>query len=225
MKELKHYSADFEVVVCFIIIALVFCMSPHTIFDLTKEFPENNTGIKTFEDIIKQTNANIPDTKKEEPKPSVMINNPIEEVPSTPVFDTDPTPIKDVDSSNLSGIVDPTNMTFKSFMNSNGANIPVNNNVPNNININEASSVSSFETPTEPIAPDVPTQVVNQDTVVTPVIHQPQQQVVINTTVKKPIQTQVQVDTGINNIKVDTQSQVVSQPKDDEDFFDDFFDE
>ena len=48
MKELKHYSADFEVVVCFIIIALVFCMSPHTIFDLTKEFPENNTGIVVF---------------------------------------------------------------------------------------------------------------------------------------------------------------------------------
>ena len=190
--------------------------------------PVNNTGIKTFEDIMKEANVPAPEVKKEEPKPSVMINNPIESVPSTPVFDTDPTPIPEVDNKKLSGIVDPTNMTFESFMNSNGANIPTNNTVPSNINVNQASNVTSFEAPEAPVTPDVPTQVVNNDTVVTPVIHQPQQQVVINTTVKKPIQTQVQVNTGVNNInnvKVDTQSQVVSPQNNDEDFFDDFFEE
>ena len=186
--------------------------------------PENTTGIKTFEDILKEANVPAKEEKKEEPKPSVMINDPIDAVPSTPVFDTDKTPIED-SNRGLTGIVDPTNMTFESFMNSNGANIPKNDTVPSNINVTPASSVNTMEVPDAPVAPEVPTQVVNNDTVVQPVIHQPQQQVVINTTVRKPIQTQVQVDTGVNNIKVDTQSQVVSQQNKDEDFFDDFFEE
>ena len=204
------------------------------------EVPVNNTGIKTFEDIIREANAPAMETKKEEPKPSVMISTPIDEVPNTRVSDVDDnvsnkptsptsvpdtTPPKEVDKTKLSGIVDPTNMTFESFMNSNGANIPTNNTIPSNINVNQASTVSTMEVPDAPVTPDVPTQVVNNDTVVTPIIHQPQQQVVINTTVKKPIQTQVQVDTGVNNIKVDTQSQVVPQQPEDEDFFDDFFEE
>ena len=186
--------------------------------------PENNTGINKFSDLIKEANMPPVEQPKVEEKPSVMISNPIGDVPDKPVFDTDPTPIKESKKPQLTGIVDPTNMTFESFMNSNGANINTSAEKPSSINVNEASNVSTFEAPVEPVSSPLPTQVVTSNEVVQPVIENKQPQpVVINTTIKKPIQTQVQVDTGVNNVKVDTQSQVIQPSKDDDEFFDDFF--
>ena len=162
---------------------------------------------------------------KVEEKPSIMISNPIGEVPRTPVFDTDKSPIiEEKKPEQLSGIVDPTNMTFESFMNSNGANINTSAEKPSTINVNEASNVPTYEAPVEPVSSPLPTQVVTSNEVVQPVIENKQPQpVVINTTIKKPVQTQVQVDTGVNNVKVDTQSQVIQPSRDDDEFFDDFF--
>lgn len=186
--------------------------------------PENNTGINKFSDLIKEANMPPVEQPKVEEKPSVMISNPIGAVPDKPVFDTDPTPIGESKKPQLTGIVDPTNMTFESFMNSNGANINTSAEKPSSINVNEASNVSTFEAPVEPVSSPLPTQVVTSNEVVQPVIENKQPQpVVINTTIKKPIQTQVQVDTGVNNVKVDTQSQVIQPSKDDDEFFDDFF--
>jgi hypothetical protein len=188
--------------------------------------PTNNTGINTFSDLISEASKPAVEQPKVEEKPSVMISNPIGEVPSTPVFDTDKTPVSQVPEKpkELTGIVDPTNMTFESFMNSNGANINTSDEKPSTININQASNVSTFEAPVEPITSPLPTQVVTSNEVVQPVIENKQPQpVVINTTIKKPVQTQVQVDTGVNNVKVDTQSQVIQPSKDDDEFFDDFF--
>ena len=187
--------------------------------------PENTTGINKFSDLVSVKPDAAP-AKPVEQKPSVMISNPIEEVPSTPVFDTDKTPIKDIDSSSLGGIVDPTNMTFESFMSANGAPVKETGPAPTSVNVAPVETAKELEPIVDEEVPDVPTQVVTENTVVQPSViptQQPAQPVVINTTIKKPIQTQVQVNTGVNNIHVDTQSKVVPQNQQDDDFLDDFF--
>ena len=117
-------------------------------------------------------------------------------------------------------------MTFESFMAKNGAPVKETGPAPTSVNVAPVEAAKELEPIVDEEVPDVPTQVVNENTVVQPSViptQQSAQPVVINTTIKKPIQTQVQVNTGVNNIHVDTQSKVVPQNDQDDDFMDDFF--